>query len=189
MPEPSRLPERGEGHGLLLRRWTVQDAEILADALEPSLGHLRPWLIWTAEEPLALAQRRERIAAWEQSWREGGDVLMGAFLDGQVIGAGGLHRRIGPAGLEIGYWVRAGFLRRGLATRIASVLTTLGLSVPGITHVEIHHDRANVASAGVPPKVGYTLVAEEADEPQTPSEEGVEWRWRMEGAAWAARNS
>ncbi len=151
---------------LALRRWEVAEAELLQRAVRDNLEHLRPWMPWVA----------------------GGDAVLGVFWDGAVVGGSGLHRRIGHDGLELGYWIDHRHVRQGLATRVAGLLTTLAFSVAGITHVEIHHDRANVASAGVARKLGFALVAEEHDRPEAPGEEGVEWRWRMDAAQWSVRN-
>src|SRR5437588_7054280 len=44
---PRVLPERIQGaEGLLLRRWAVDDAEGLGQAVAESLEHLRPWMSW-----------------------------------------------------------------------------------------------------------------------------------------------
>jgi RimJ/RimL family protein N-acetyltransferase len=185
---PTVLPERIEAPcGLVLRRWVAADAEALARAVADSLDHLRPWMAWIAEEPVPLERRRARIAEWEREWSRGGDIVMGVFLDGQVAGGGGLHRRIGRDGLEIGYWIHPAYLRRGLATRTATALTDGAFTVPGITGVEIHHDKANLASAGVPRKLGFRWLGEAPDEPEAPAELGIEWRWRMEKDAWTKR--
>ncbi|MGA9860230.1 MAG: GNAT family N-acetyltransferase [Solirubrobacteraceae bacterium] len=180
----SVLPELIDGPGeLTLRRWTATDAPHLERAVTESVEHLRPWMPWAAEEPIGLRRRRQMIAGWEADWAEGGDVLMGIFLAGQIAGGCGLHRRIGPGGLEIGYWVHPAFLRRGLATGAAGLLAATTLDRPDISHVEIHHDKANHASAGVPRKLDFTLVAEVDEEPQAPAEIGVEWRWRLGAGA------
>lgn len=182
------LPERLEDHGgLLLRRWRPRDAKALSRAVAESAEHLRPWMAWIAEEPVPPRRLRARLGEWERDWARGGDVFLGVFLDGQVAGGCGLHRRIGEGGLEIGYWIHAAFVRRGLATRAARLLTDGAFSVPGITHVEIHHDKANQASGGVPRKLGFRWVAEVPDEPEAPADVGIEWRWRMEKEAWLAR--
>jgi ribosomal-protein-serine acetyltransferase len=97
-----------------------------------------------------------------------------------------LHRRVGPRGLEIGYWIHPAFLRRGLATRAARMLTDAAFRVPGVTGVEIHHDKANRASAGVPRKLGFEWLGESRDEPEAPADLGIEWRWRMEKMDWPA---
>ncbi len=59
------------------------------------------------------------------------------------------------------------------------MLTDVAFAVPGITRVEIHHDRANEASAGIPRTLGYHLIGQVPDEPQAPGEIGVESRWRI----------
>ncbi len=182
-----RLPESLPGPGrLLLRRWVPTDAEVLGRAVAESLEHLRPWMSWASQEPLSPSNRRAMIEKWEQEWLEGGDVTMGVFVDARVAGGVGLHRRIGVGGLEIGYWTHPAFLRMGLATTAAWVLTDAAFALPGIAHVEIHHDRANVASAGIPRKLGYCLVAQLTDQPDAPGEVGVECRWRMTREQWAA---
>jgi RimJ/RimL family protein N-acetyltransferase len=51
------------------------------------------------------------LEEWERDWLRGGDVALGMFVSGQVVGSCGLHGRIGPGGLEIGYWTHPSFLR------------------------------------------------------------------------------
>jgi RimJ/RimL family protein N-acetyltransferase len=185
---PVVLPERiEEAGGLVLRRWLSEDAPELGRAVAASVEHLRPWMPWIAEEPLAIERRRAMIEEWGRAWSDGGDVVLGAFLDGRVAGGCGLHRRIGPRGLEIGYWTHSALLRRGLATRAVAMLTEAALALPGITHVEIHHDKANQASAGVPRKMGFQWLGELADEPEAPGDVGIEWRWRMDRERWRRR--
>jgi len=180
------LPERIAGaDGLLLRRWLPEDAEILSAAVAESVSHLRPWMSWAVDEPLTIEQRRSMLAAFGREWSGGGDVVLGAFVEDRVVGGCGLHRRIAPDGLELGYWIHPRFTRQGLATAVARLLTDAALSLVNITHVEIHHDKANVASAGVPRKLGFWLVAELPDETEAPAEVGIECRWRMDRERWA----
>lgn len=182
-----RLPERRVGPDrLLLRRWVAADAELLAVAVAESVEHLRPWMPWVRQEPLSVQRRRAMIEGWEQDWLRGGDVIMGAFVGARVAGGCGLHRRIGRGGLEIGYWTHPAFLRMGIATTAVAMLTDAAFAMPGITRVEIHHDRANEASAGIPRTLGYNLIDQAADEPQAPGEIGVECRWRITREQWAA---
>jgi RimJ/RimL family protein N-acetyltransferase len=139
---------------------------------------------WLKQEPMTIADRRGMLDEWEREWQAGGDVALGVFLAGRAIGSCGLHRRIGPDGLEVGYWIHPEFTRRGLATSVARLLTDAAFSSPGIKVVEIHHDKANVASAGVPRNLGFELVEERGDRREAPAEEGVEWIWRMRRDRW-----
>lgn len=181
------LPERIEGpEGLLLRRWTVDDAGALHRAVTESIDHLRPWMEWIAQEPLSIDRRRTMIGEWERASAAGGDAVLGIFLADRIAGGCGLHKRIAPDGLEIGYWIHPAFTRQGLATRAVGLLTDAALARPEISHVEIHHDKANIASAGVPSKLGYRFLGEALDEPEAPAEVGIECRWRMDKATWEA---
>lgn len=183
------LPERLTGPGgLQLRRWVASDAEALGQALAESAEHLRPWMAFIAEEPLPLDRRRVMISEWDRDWAQGGDVILGAFLEGRIAGGCGLHRRIGPDGLEIGYWTHSAFLRRGVATRVAEVLTEGALALPGITRVEIHHDKDNQASAGIPRRLRFRWLGEAEREPVAPADTTVEWRWAMDRETWGSRH-
>ena len=141
-------------------------------------------MAWAAQEPMPLAARRAMLTGWERSWDAGGDAGFGVFVKGRIVGSCGLHDRIAADGLELGYWIARDFTRRGLATQAARLLTDAALALPRMTHVEIHHDKANVASAGVPRKLGFVLLGEEPVDRKAPAEIGIECRWRMDRERW-----
>ena len=166
------------------------DAPALHQAVIESIEHLRPWMSWIAEEPLSLEARRARIAEWEETWRRGGDVLLGVFVNDAVAGGCGLHRRRGPDTLEIGYWLHPSFVRQGLASAAGELLTEAAFCVRGIDHVEIRHDEANLPSGAVPTRLGYRFVGETVpDEPPTPGAVGIDHIWRLSREEWTARAS
>jgi RimJ/RimL family protein N-acetyltransferase len=177
-------PERIDlGGGLILRRWRPADAEAQSRAIAESREHLLPWMPWAA--PATIEERRAILERWEREWDAGGDLVYGLFLGPLVVGSCGLHRRLGPDGLEIGYWVHAAHARRGHATAAAGALTSVAFTLPGIIAVEIHHDRANVASEGVPRKLGFALIGESQKRPPAaPAESGIWWIWRMTRNRW-----
>ncbi|MCB1038875.1 MAG: GNAT family N-acetyltransferase [Acidimicrobiales bacterium] len=188
MGERARLPELVEGDGLVLRRWTVDDAEVLDALVDDNAEHLRGYMVWAADLPLGLERRRAMLEEWDASWRSGGDVVHGIF-DGEVaVGGCGLHRRIGPTGLEIGYWVSHRHLGRGLARRSSALLTSAAFALDDIDHVEIHHNETNVRSRLVPEQLGYRHVGEiERTRALAPAETQIEWVWRTVRAEWFAR--
>jgi ribosomal-protein-serine acetyltransferase len=182
-----RLPRHIVGpDGLIVRAWARDDAGQLGEAVTDSVEHLRPWMPWVAHEPLSVTERQALIDSWHQEWLAGGDVVMGVFVDGAVAGGCGLHRRIGPSGLEIGYWTSRRFLRQGIATTAAGLLADAAFADPAITRVEIHHDQANRASAGVPRKLGFCLARERVDEIQAPGESGISCDWQITREKWHA---
>jgi|SRR5215218_1955161 ribosomal-protein-serine acetyltransferase len=158
-----------------LRHWREDDAEALERAVNESAEHLRPWMPWVGEEPAGVEARR----AWIAEAAAGDEEAFGIFEDGRVVGGAGLHPRIGEGGLEIGYWVHAAHIRRGVATEAVRQLIERAFADPAIDRVEIHHDIANVASGGVPTKLGFEHVRDRPDEPEAPGERGVERVWRL----------
>lgn len=179
-PLVSVLPERIDGGRVLLRRWRVEDAKALGQALRESDEHLRPWLPFMAVEPRSTNEHAEMLRTRELEWLEGGDVILAVIVGEAIAGSCGLHRRRGPETLDLGYWIHPAFTRRGLATTVARLLTEAAFSVPGIDRVEIHHDKANRASAGVPVKLGFRFVGEEGEQTEAPGAVGIDCTWRME---------
>jgi ribosomal-protein-serine acetyltransferase len=172
---------------VLIRSWHQSDAPGLARVIADNLDHLRPWLPWAHELPASRARIRASTGAFLLEAVTKPDELVGIFSGGQVAGGSGLHPRIGPGGFEIGYWVRQDFTRRGIATAAARALTDHAFCRPDIDRIEIRHDRANVASEGVPRRLGYALVGEEPSLAVTPEQSGVHLVWRITRDAWSAQ--
>lgn len=174
------LPERvTDGHDLVIRCWTEDDVEALSTAIGESVDHLRPWMAWIEHEPATPDDRRAFIAAGREQWLAGGDATYGIFVDGQVAGGTGLHRRGVPHTLEIGYWLHPAFVGSGLMTRVCALLTTAALDVDDIEAVEIHHAVDNAPSSGVPRRLGYTRL-DDLDHQGNAV-------WRIEADAWTGR--
>jgi ribosomal-protein-serine acetyltransferase len=171
--------------GFALRRYTANDVAALDAAVSDSLAELVPWMPWAASEPVTRDQRLELIRQWDAQWEAGAAYMFGMRIGDQVVGGCGLHDRIGAGGLEIGYWVRSGYTSRGYATEAARALTTAAFTLPDIDRVEIHHDRANVASGRIPEKLSFIRIHEQPDEVLAPGEEGVEVVWRVTRADWS----
>ena len=179
-------PERIDlGGGPVLRRCHPADAEALYLAIVESREHLWPWTPWVTRANLE--EERAVLVRWEEQWDGGGELQYGLFLGPLAVGSTALIPRIGPGGLEIGYWVHAAHTRRGYATSAAAALTSVAFTLPGIEMVEIHHDRANLASEGVPRKLGFVLVGEHprpSSSPPAPADSGISRIWRMTRDRW-----
>ncbi|WP_084495090.1 GNAT family N-acetyltransferase [Nocardia shimofusensis] len=171
-------PQRIDLGDLLLRRWQPDDLLPRFEAIVASFDHLHPWMDWLAE-PMTLERQRDFGKAVATSWPSpDGSCHYGIFdAEGTVLGAIGLHDRVGPRALEIGYWCHVAHTGRGVITRAADALTRIALELPGIDHVEIHCDEANIRSAAVPRRLGYRLDRVEPREVRAPAESGRDMFW------------
>jgi RimJ/RimL family protein N-acetyltransferase len=154
-PDELDLALDGDASGCSLRRHRIADVEPQVVAINESLEHLRPWMAWAAQ-PVSDATQSAFLAASVELWDRRLDFGY-SLLDpeGVVIGGAGLHTRLGPGILEIGYWVHVRWTRRGIARAAARALTDAALGLPEITSVVIRHDAANQASERVPRALGY----------------------------------
>jgi RimJ/RimL family protein N-acetyltransferase len=175
---------------VVLRRYVADDAAALAEAVNASLEHLRPWMPW-AQSPATISTVAVFIEGADAAARAGTAFHYGMFERpggsdggrgdrvgaGGVVGGCGLHARSGPGSLDIGYWVRVDRVGRGFATACAAALAEAALAIPGISRVEIHCDVANAASAAVPRRLGYRLDRVEARPAAAPGETGRQMIW------------
>jgi RimJ/RimL family protein N-acetyltransferase len=146
---------------LLIRCWEPADAVGLKEAVDSSLDHLLSWMPWAAAEPQELQQKIKLIRSWRSQFDAGTDYVYGIFdrEEKRVLGGTGLHTRAGPGGLEIGYWIRQDAIRQGFATETAAALTRVAFEIESVNRVEIHCEPANLRSAAVPRKLGFTAEA------------------------------
>ncbi|MFD7667315.1 GNAT family N-acetyltransferase [Streptomyces sp. NPDC059788] len=169
--------ERLRHYRVELRRWRTDDIDTLDRLITESRDHLRPWMAFAAGHDRE--RGREFLARCEEEWTSGEAYRYAITTDGVVVGSCGLMRRIGPGGLELGYWLHHARTGEGLATVGAGALVREGLRLPGIDHIEIRHDEANVASGGVARRLGFREVGRGPVPVGAVGEVGVEVRWRL----------
>jgi RimJ/RimL family protein N-acetyltransferase len=206
-PQSARPPDRLVAGPLVLRRMQPADAGNIAAAVGENLDHLRPWMPWATKDAADRRAQLARITEASELWESGTDYIYVIFAvsggspdgsggrrgeggtgEGALVGTIGLHRRGGEDVAEIGYWIAAAHTRRGYATAAAQAVTSAAEALPGIRQVQIHCDEANVASAGVPRKLGYRLDRIEAHEPEAPGERGRRMIWVWDKTADDARD-
>ncbi len=186
----SAPPEQIEiGDDVLLVRCRTERAAAAVIAINASLEHLRPWMAW-AGEPTTEAAMATFFAASEELWEQRKDFGYSIVdaADTVVLGGCGLHGRLGPLGLEIGYWVHVDQIGRGLATAAARRLTDAALSIDGIERVRIQCVEDNVRSARVPAKLGYTLEGVSVQE-AGPCAGRPTQVWVIDRSTWIAERS
>ena len=161
-----------------LRRWREQDATALHLLVQESIEHLRPWMAWVANgyPPEAATTFVADTAA---DWAKGTAFNYAIFVSGRLAGSASLMARVGPGGLELGYWLHPDHVGRGVATRAASLLVAEAFRT-GAQRVEIVTDVANIRSAAIPQRLGFTVVDRRPpQEPVTSGEDGLDVVWRL----------
>ena len=119
-----------------------------------------PWMYYSGRDA-TLEQKLELVKQFRANFDSGENFTCGIFTadETEVLGGTGLHPRIGPGGLEIGYWVRASATRQGIATESSAALTRIGFEVCGADRIEIRIEPRSQASFGIPRKLGFVEEA------------------------------
>ena len=173
----SHPPERTELDLLLLRRSTPDDAELVAAAVALNLQHLKPWLPWASPAAAVVENQHKRLIETSLAWDSGSGFEYLALQRDELVGGFGLHRRVGPNAVELGYWLCEQATGRGHATAAVEALTRAALGLTGTRSVEIRCDQANDRSQGVPLRLGYRLLRIEPDAVKAPAEVGQSMIW------------
>jgi len=179
-------PPRLELRGFILRAWSTRDAPALAIALTASDAHLRQWTPWVVDGRVPGVSLEQRLAQHAADFAAGAEWVYGLFSsdETEVLGGCGLYPRVGPRAVELGYWLAAAHIGRGLATRAAAALTEVAFTSPTIDRVEIRCDPLNAASARVPRRLGYDLTGLAA------AEDGVELQvWHLSREEFVRQHS
>lgn len=115
---------------------------------------------WTDNEPLDFPTRRNIVNGFIEKFIQKQDFTFGIFSkkEKKYLGSTGLHTRLGENEREIGYWIRADYIRNGYATEVTAALTKIGFEVEGLSAIEIHCHRNNINSSKIPEKLGYYRV-------------------------------
>jgi RimJ/RimL family protein N-acetyltransferase len=130
----------------VIRCYEPRDAPLLKAAVDSSIEHLLPWMPWARFEPQTLAQKVELIRTFRGQFDRDENYVYGVFSrdESEQLGGSGFHKRSHEGSLEIGYWVAAGAIGRGIATEVTAVQT---------------REPGNEQSLRIPRKLGFTEEA------------------------------
>jgi RimJ/RimL family protein N-acetyltransferase len=112
---------------------------------------------WARFEPQTIDEKIELARTFRGEFDLGTNFVYGVFEpdESRALGGSGLHPRGGEGSLEIGYWIRADALGRGLATEVAAVLTRVGFEKLELDRVDVQVDPENERSLNVARKLGF----------------------------------
>lgn len=142
---------------LLLRPFRAGDVLALRAAIDESLADVQRWLPWGREEPSTLEHLAARLERYAREFADGTAwryAIVDA-ADGRFLGSGTLFPYPGPGALEVGYWIRAGAARQGLATRASAALVRYAFREHRIERMELWTRPGNAPSMAVARRLGF----------------------------------
>lgn len=142
---------------ILLRSFTIEDAEQLFEAVAGSRQHLRPWLTWvdaTTKQEHSL-QFIQQTLNWQNN-QEG--LVLGIFLNRKIIGEVGLHHwdhKLKKG--QIGYWINKEHEGTGLMYKCLQRFVDFLFSKLSLNKVEICFMPHNTRSAKMAERLGFRI--------------------------------
>jgi ribosomal-protein-serine acetyltransferase len=144
-------------HEIMLRPLQDKDAAEMFELIQHNRAHLDPWLRWsgrvkTLEDTAALIQR------FQQKHLNGDGFHAGIWLKEKLTGGVVCHYiNRESSKTEIGYWLGADYVGRGLITRAARVVIQHLFVVEKMHRIEIQCATDNLPSRAVAERLGFTL--------------------------------
>jgi RimJ/RimL family protein N-acetyltransferase len=151
-------PYRIETDRLVIRCYEPEDAPLLKAAVDSSIDHLLPWMPWARYEPQSVEDKVELCRMFRGQFDLDQNYIYGIFSPDETeqLGGSGFHKRSHEGALEIGYWVVASAVGRGIATEVTAVQTRAGFELAGLDRIDIQVDPENERSLAIPRKLGFT---------------------------------
>jgi RimJ/RimL family protein N-acetyltransferase len=131
----------------------------LHDVIPRNKAHLAAAMPWAHSEPLSYEERIELLRQMRANFDLGLDFVLGIFdrSTNRYMGGTGLHPRIGPQALEIGYWIAADCQGNGLATEAVTALVSVAFEAMAARRLEIRCSPENSRSRAIPERLGFHL--------------------------------
>jgi RimJ/RimL family protein N-acetyltransferase len=132
------------------------DADALYSAVKESIKEIGPWLPW-CHPGYSMADAHGFIEFSRKGWADSSQFHFVICLVGTTAIVGGISlNHIAKANrlANMGYWVRTGAARRGVATAAARLVARYGFGNLGLTRIEIAAMPENVRSRRVAERLG-----------------------------------
>ncbi|CAO97696.1 GNAT family N-acetyltransferase [Erwinia tasmaniensis] len=144
---------------LVLRPFEDSHADAFAHAVNESLGTLLPWMGWAHENYTPEDALKWFHYTHLQRQREQADESGIFSNDGQLLGGVGI-RYADEQGSKpaLGYWVRCGEQRKGIASTAVRMLAAKAFMQRKAETIEILIAESNHASRAVATRVGAKLI-------------------------------
>ena len=139
-----------------LRPYRAEDSEAMYEAVRESIPEISKWMEWCTPA-FSMEQSRDFVESCPEAWED--ETAFGfAITDavtGRYLGGCGLNRIRYDLGMaNLGYWVRTGATKKGVATATTRLLAGFGFDELDLNRIELVIDAENLASQRVAEKAG-----------------------------------
>eukprot|EP00112_Aurelia_sp_Birch-Aquarium-sp1_P002946 Seg1329.9 transcript_id=Seg1329.9/GoldUCD/mRNA.D3Y31 product="putative ribosomal N-acetyltransferase YdaF" protein_id=Seg1329.9/GoldUCD/D3Y31 len=146
------------GHAYYMRRWQLNDAKSIFEAVDNNREHLGKWLPWVATT-LATEDSKKFIEESVKGFETGTKFEYGIFLgpkysEETLIGAVGLVNK-GENDAEIGYWLSKDFEGNGIITIAVKELITEARNTLKVSSFVIMAMEGNLKSRNIPERLQF----------------------------------
>lgn len=137
-----------------IRLYQQGDAEHLHAAVLESLSEVSPWMGWCHPQ-YSLDEARQWISAQQDLAKQGLALEFGVWREGQYVGGCGINQ-INKANrfANLGYWVRASAMGRGVAPAAVQLVAEHAFRETDLVRLEIVCAVGNLRSQRVAQKSG-----------------------------------
>ncbi|HJX08492.1 MAG TPA: GNAT family protein [Actinomycetota bacterium] len=139
------------GDGIVVRSYTLDDAQALHDVIDANRDHLRPWMIWEHTTKSAEDTRTFIQSCLDEPVSIEGN---GIWVDGELAGGIGLDIDSLSNSGEIGYWLAKDHEGRGLVTRACERFFDMAFDQLGLHRMELQAAAGNMRSRAVAQRLG-----------------------------------
>jgi len=139
------------GDGVVVRSYTIDDAQSLYDLIDANRDHLRPWMIWEKTTKSVDDTRTFIQSCLDEPVSIEGN---GIWVDGELAGGIGLDIDTLSNSGEIGYWLAESYEGRGIITRACERFFDMAFDELGLHRMELQAASGNVRSRAVAGRLG-----------------------------------
>lgn len=143
---------------LMVRPCQPTDAGPVYEAVRESIKELSPWMPW-CHRGYSIEDSRTWLGSRPDTWQRGMeyDFLIADRSDGHPLGICGLNNLDRENRLaNLGYWIRTGSARQGVATAGIPLVARFGFEELNLNRIEIIVATGNIPSQGLATKIGAT---------------------------------
>ncbi|WP_185443082.1 GNAT family N-acetyltransferase [Kribbella qitaiheensis] len=149
----------GDDAALVLRTAAIADAHFAL--VEANYRRLAQWFPDAFQEPPVLEVTRANLAEGGQGWLDGSLLPLSIALkegDGwRLVGWAQLIINKAMRSGEVGYWLDADFVGRGLVTRTVTAILDHAFGQLGLERIGLTATADNLRSRSVAERLGFTL--------------------------------